>query len=292
MSLGGGWGFNFNIPGRGDWTDRLETEEKIADFFTRYWELVLAGIVLLVILGIVFFVLKLISRAGIIKTLSKIEKNEKGNFREGFGEGKKYFWKLFGLNLILGFLAAGIFVILFVPVMFLFYLKSLALGIIASFLAILIFIPLLILVSFLAKYASFYAILSDLGITMSIERGYQLFVDNIFSSIIMALIFIPVSIALSLAVLISIVLIGLIFLIPGIIFYLALSYSGVYAISAIGLFCVLAWIFLLGSVYQTFYQAAWFLFFKEIASVKEDPIAETETEKEITEKIIPSPEEA
>lgn len=292
LSLGGGWGFNFNIPGRGGWADRLETKEKIADLFARYREFVLAGIVLWVILGIIFFVLKLISHAGIIKTLSKIDRNEKGNFREGFREGKKYFWRLLGLNLIIGFLAAGIFIILFVPVMFLFYLGSWALGIVALLFAISIFIPLIILASFLAKYAYFYIVLSDLKIFPSIERSYQIFRGNILSSIIMALIFIPVSIALSLTILISIVLIGLVFLIPGIISYLTLSYSGVYAISAIGLFCVLAWIFLLGSVYQTFYQTAWFLFFKEIASVKEELIKETEKEKEVAEKIIPSPEEA
>ncbi|MDO8529189.1 MAG: hypothetical protein Q7S18_00795 [bacterium] len=292
LSLGSGLVFNFNIPGRGDWSKQPGIEGKITDFFARYWGFVLAGIILLVILGIAFFIFRLISQAGIIKTLSKIDKNEKGNFREGFREGKRYFWKLLGLNLIIGFLTAGIFIILFVPVMFLFYLGSWVFGIVALMLAILIFVPLIILASFLGKYACFYIILSDLKILPSIEKSYQIFRGNIFPSIIMALIFIPVSIILSLAILISLVLIGIIFLIPGIIFYLVLSYSGVYFILAIVLLVILILILLAGSVYQVFYQATWFLFFKEIASVKEDPIAETEKEKEVAEKIIPSPEEA
>ena len=89
-----------------------------------------------------FFIFKIIAQAGLIKTLEKIEKSEEGNFKLGFKEGKKYFWKIFLIGLILGMMVFILLVILALPVGLLFYFKALLPGILATILAIAIFIPL------------------------------------------------------------------------------------------------------------------------------------------------------
>lgn len=292
LSLGGGSSFSFNVPGNNDWEKQLGEKGDLAnDFFAQHWQIFIAGAVLLVLLIAAFVVLRIIAQAGLVKTLNRIENNEKGNFKEGFGEGKKYFWKLLKVGLILGFLMICLIVVLSLPVIFLFYLEAVFSGILATFLAVLIFIPLVIVSSFLGKYAFFYITLSDLGIRSSFERSYYLFRKNIIQSIIMSLLFIPVSIFLTFIFLTVFFLIGIFFLIIGIILYLAISKIGIVIAISAGLIVFLASLIFLTSVYQVFYQTVWFLFFKEIASVKMEEEVK-ETVKEIIEKQMPASEEA
>ena len=291
LVLGGGFNFDFpkNFSG-GEKVDKLS--DSIANFLSSHEDFVLAVIFILLFLWLAFVALGIISRAGLLKTLDKIEKNKEGNFKIGFGEGKKYFRKLFGTGLVLGFSVFVLAFVLSVPVFLLFFMKLIIPGIIAAVLAVVIFIPLMILVCFLGKYTVFYIVLSDLGIRSSLENGYQLFRKNIFSSIIMALFFIPINIVLFFAAVIILIIVGIIFLIIGLALYAILSNVGVVVAVILGLLILLVSFICMGSVYQVFCQTAWFLFFKEIAAVKEDEIEEIIAEKEIVEKVLPSPEEA
>ena len=289
LALGGGASFNF--PGNSEWNNKIgENEDKVASFINQHWQIIIVAIVLAVILGLALFVLSLISKAGLIKTLDKIEKNLSGNFKEGFREGKKYFWKILAVGLILGIFIFALLVVLSFPVIFLFYVKSVVLGILFAFLAVVIFIPLVILASFIGKYSIFYLVLSDLGIKASIENGYQVFKKNILASVIMALFFIPINIILFVLAVIAFLIVGLIFLPIGIMLYLVLAKIGVIMAVSLGGFIFIIFLILANSVFQVFYQTVWFLFFKEIASVKMEEKVE-ENVVEIVEKNIPTPEE-
>lgn len=291
LFLGGGCSFNF-LGNFNEGEKKNEIPASVANFFVDHWVVVLIVIATIIFLIVVFVFLGIIAKAGIFKILYKIEKKEKGSFKNGFKEGRKYFWKLLGINLILGSFVFLLTFVLFVPVALLFYLKSVVFGIFAAFLAIFIFIPLLVLVCFLEKYANFYLVLSDLGIKYSLENGYHLFRKNIFPSIIMALFFIPINIVLFFAIILSIISVGIIFLIIGFVLYAIFSNIGLIVTVVFGLLILLTLIVFSGSIYQVFCQTSWFLFFKEIASVKEDKIEETVVENKIIEKSLPTPEEA
>jgi hypothetical protein len=292
LSLGGSGNFNFNFPQNDDWKKQAGNGgEAVASFLSRHSELFIVIILIAIILGIALIVLKIISQAGLIKTLNKIETTKEKSFRKGFREGKKYFWKLLSIGLILGFLILALVFVLAVPVVFLFYLHAIIFGVLAALLAIAIFIPLVIIASFIGKYAGFYIILSDLGIGASIERGYQIFRKNIRTSIIMALFFIPISMALAFAIFFIILIIGLIFLAIGALLYLIFSKIGIAVAVISGIMVLLASIILLSSVYQVFYQTTWLLFFKEIASVKEEKKV-AEALSSVVDKSVASPEKA
>jgi len=290
LVLGGRISFNF--PGNNEWSKRVgENGSQFENFISRHWQSMVAIIIVAVIIGLVLFVLSLISKAGLIKTLDKIEKNLTGNFKEGFREGKKYFWKLLALLIILGFLIFFLIFLLVVPVAVLFSLGSPIFGILAAILAILISIPIIILASFIGKYASFYIILSDLGIKASIENGYQVFRKNILASIIMALFFIPISITLFVLVITVLLAVGFVFLLAGVALYLMLAKIGIIIAVSLGSFIFIVFLILVNSIFQVFCQTIWFLFFREIASVKEEEKVE-ENAVEIAQKNVPAPEEA
>ena len=106
----------------------------------------------------------------------------------------------------------------------------------------------------------------------------------------MALLFIPIVIALLLGTLFIIFFLAVIFFVIGIIAYLIFSKIGAATVLALAIIFFLLLFIAVRSVYETFYQAAWVLFFYEIARPK---VAETVTEivPEIKPETAPDPAE-
>lgn len=288
MALGGG--LNFNFPGDGNWDKKIEEKGYLIEkFFNQNWQIIVFSVTLFVV---IFFVLRIISQAGLIKTLNRIENNQEGSFKIGFGEGRKYFWKMFFSGLVLVLSVFVLFVILAVPVAFLFYLESLIFGILVGILAVVILTPFIIISSYIGKYACFYIVLSDLGVRSALENGYQIFRKNIFPSIIMALFFVPINIILFLLVIFFACIVGIIFLVIGLVLGAIVSKAAGILIAVIsGIAVFVASLFFVNSLYQVVCQTIWFLFFKEIASVKKEE-GILETEQEIIKESLPNPEEA
>lgn len=121
IALGGGGGFNFQLPinNNGSWEKKTEaSKEEILGFINNYFEWIAAGLVILAVIMIILLVLRIISQAAIIKSVDGIKRGEKSGFSIGFKKGRKYFWKLLMIDLIFGFLVMGILIAFFLPVVF------------------------------------------------------------------------------------------------------------------------------------------------------------------------------
>lgn len=264
-----------------------ETKQQVIDFFTANATWIIAGVSILAVICLVFLVLGIIARGGLIKSVGKISKGETADFKTGFREGKKYFWKLLAIGFIIGIFMAALMMILFIPIAFLFYGKAYILGGILSVGALAILIPIIILANFSKTYCYIYAVLGDIPFWLAIENGYLLFRKNLASSIIMSLVLMLAGIILGIAILIVLIPLVIIFLIIGGILYLFLKNIGLAIAGALGGIALLAIILFLQSIFQTFIQTSWILFFKEIASPKIP-----ETIPEIAPEKIPSPSAA
>jgi hypothetical protein len=260
-----------------------EKEEKIfnalAGYFDRYQELIISLLIVLLLISISLVILKIICRAGLIKSVAEIEKGKIGSFKTGFKEGKKYFWKLLGTDFIVGFFFIIILIVLFSPIAFLIYLKSYWLALVLGILATIIIIALAILVAFLKEYACIYLVLSDISIRSALESGYQLFLKNFWPSIIFSIIFIPIALVLGLGILMTLIILAVIFGIIGVIFYLILAKIGAVIIAVLGILFFLILTLVLQSIFETFKQASWVLFFHEIATVKKEETIQEEVAK-------------
>lgn len=270
IALGGGGGFNFQLPlNEEEWSGEMEAgKEEILSFVNNYFEWIIGGLIAVFFIAIIFMVLRIISRAAIIKSTDDVQKGEASSFSIGFKKGRQYFWKLFVINIIFGFLFLGLIIILFLPVIFLFHMKSYIAAILLAILAFFILVPLVILFAFLKKYAYFYLVLTKIGTRRSIESAYQVFRKNILVSLIMALVLMAVGIIAGLAVFIIVFLLAIPFLFVGLIFYLIFSKLGIFIIAALGALTFILIIFLFISIREAFFQTAWVLFFKEIAGIK------------------------
>ena len=142
---------------------------------------VLALIVLAILLGT-------IGRVGLIRGTMKAEQGaERLTFGELWGDGLKYFWRVFGLNLLVG-------VTIFVAVLVVFIFGAILTGItFGMFLFCLIpliclFIPVMWAVSVVIEQANIALVVENLGITDAINHGWRVVRDNIGTMIVMSLI--------------------------------------------------------------------------------------------------------
>jgi len=286
MAFSGGFGSNFsssNWKGNNGSGWEENVKQKISDWVALYWEWIILGLILLVLLMMVFLILNVWGRGALVATLGKITAKEPAKeplkFKEGIKEGKKFFWKILGLNLFLSGTCIATLVILGTPIAILFYLKAYFVGALLAFGGLLIFILLIILFSYLQKFGVIYLVLGKVSFWSALENAYWLFRRNLLPSIIMGVIFIPLGFLAGLTAIIFILTILLIFLIPGLLAYFLMGQWAIIVLSVLGILILLVGILAINSVYAVFAQAVWILFFRQIALPKEEEkVAEIATE--------------
>ena len=80
--------------------------EQAGEFFQEYMLIIIAVCVLLLILSFVFYALGMMGRIGILKGVYKVEEGATSLiFAELWSESMPYFWRFFGLNFLVGFVA-------------------------------------------------------------------------------------------------------------------------------------------------------------------------------------------
>ena len=139
---------------------------------------VLAMIVLAILLGTV-------GRVGLIRGTMKAEQGaEHLSFGELWGDGLKYFWRVFGLNLLVG---VTIFIAIMAVIMIMIIPTVFTLGLCLIPLMCL-FIPVMWAVSVVIEQANIALVVENLGITEAISHGWRVVRNNIGNLIVMSLI--------------------------------------------------------------------------------------------------------
>jgi hypothetical protein len=255
-------------------------EQRISDYAANHGSLVVFGILLALVVCIIFLVMRILSRGALIEGISKSAKSEKGSFIQGIKNSKKYFWRIFLISFFVQIAVAAIAILIATPVVFLFMNKAYVLGALLTLVGILIIVPLFILAFFLEKYGFIYVVSGGISAVDAIENSYTLFRKNMGSSIIMALIFLPIAILLGLVLIMLFLFLAIIFFIIGLIFFFIFSKIGAVIIAALAAIIIIFLFLGVRSVYETFHQAVWVFFFHKIASPKvEEKITETAAEE-------------
>lgn len=277
LFVGSGGGMSFSLPsdfqkkaGDNPWSNN------IASFAEAHLSLIIGVLAIIFVLAIILGILKILSFGGLIRAFLDIEKQKTKTFRESLREGKLFFWRILGIRALLFFSVLALLVVLSLPVIFLFLMKSFILGGLATLLAILILVPALISLSFISRYSNLYVVTSDLSVRDALEQGSKIFSKNIWSGIIMAFLFFPIGIAAGIALIVPAAIIVAAGFALGYILDLAFSAIGIWIATIIAGLLLLGLILLFRSVLGVFYNAAWFLFFQSIAKVKKEEVVITE----------------
>ena len=277
ISLGSGMSNASWNPGG----DSAKSEMQMTDFinFIKNHPHIFAGIIFAIIfLAIILLILRIISSAGIIKAASNIAVYGQSTIRGIFSETKKYFWPLIIIEVAVGLAVFTIIFIMFMPIVYLFLLKSYALGAALLISAILISIPLVILACYIRKYAFFYIIIGNIKMKMAFESAYVLFRKNIKESLLMGIIAIAINVAIIIPVFIFLLAFILLCAPFGLAAYLVFAKTGAFIVLIVGVIFGIIIFLIFFSGYATFIQTAWVLFFQQISLEKKD-------EKKVIEKI-------
>ena len=146
--------------------------------------IVLAALVL-VVLAIFFGT---IGRIGVIRGTYDVEQGvARLSFSDLFDDTLPFFWRVFGLNLLVG-IAGFIVVILLIFIFGLFTIFTLGIGLLCLIPLICLLVPLGWLVGVIVEQAIIAMVVENLGLSDGVRRGWEVFKNNFGSMIVMALI--------------------------------------------------------------------------------------------------------
>lgn len=219
--------------------------------------------VLIFISFIIIFLITL--KSGLVKETEEIVQNEKADLKRGLKTGKKVFWRIFSLEIILSFLSYFVYFSLSKPLNLLYSQKAWLPFISLLIFAAAIFIPFFFLAAFIQIFAFREIIFNNNSLFKSIFLAYNLFSDEWKKSSKALIIFLAFSFAA--AFIVSIILI--MFLIPLIIIsfaiYILLSKTPAASIGFVltGSIVLAALIFI-GNIFIVFRETFWTIFYKKI----------------------------
>ncbi|MEN8172810.1 MAG: hypothetical protein ABFS03_08000 [Chloroflexota bacterium] len=240
------------------------------------------------IIGLIFNALSTIGRVGIIQGTVEAEGGvDRLSFGDLFTSGKPFFWRVFGLNLLIGIALLIAFLIIIIPAIGITAL-TLGIGLICLIPLICILIPLSWMVSVIIEQANIALVVEDLGMMPALQRGWAVFRENLGSMIIMGLILGVLSFVISLIFALPILLIifPVVFGIAGGAITDAEAFvGGGFAVAALCFMAYLPFLIVLGGILRSYINTAWTLTYLELtteaAPESDDASLLTETAEEI-----------
>lgn len=184
----GGGGNSGSQTGSGDVPfsegDAEQAMQQFGQFIEQYLWVIVAGVVVIILLSIIFYALGMMGRIGLIKGTYKAENGvESLVFGEIWSESMPYFWRIFGLNFLIGLA----FLIIFVPLI-LFGVITAGIGFLCIIPLLCVLVPLSWVVALILEQAQAAIVLEDLGMLDGLKRGWQIVKSNVGPIIVMALI--------------------------------------------------------------------------------------------------------
>ena len=169
-------------PFSGDKIERVMNQ--VGNFLENNWWIIIAVIVGIFLLSFVFYFLGMMGRIALIKGVAQADKDtESLSFGELWAESMPFFWRVFGLNFLIGLA----FLVLFIPLV-LFGIVTAGIGFLCLIPLLCIMVPLSWVVMAIIEQAQNAIVLEDLNMLDGFKRGWEIVKANAVPIIIMMLI--------------------------------------------------------------------------------------------------------
>jgi len=277
---------DFNLGGEGsnqlpDFFRRFENmqpQQAVEQFLDQYTAVIAVVIALLCALWLLFFFLGMMGKIGLIKGASKANDGaEHLSFGELWTEGGAYFWRMFGLNLLVGLPFFLVFVILIAGLGFAglatFQTGAQGAGMVAAlvgmlgiFFAVMCVISLVsLVVGMIVEQAQNAVVLEDLGVLEGLNRGWKVFASGWLTIVVLAVIMALLSGVIGLLIALPLVAI----LIPAGIGLAAAGTDNLVIPLVIGGGCFLVYmpvLLVLSGILQAYTQSVWTLAYRRLTA--------------------------
>ena len=169
-------------PFSGDKIERVMNQ--VGTFLENNWWIIIAVIVGIFLLSFVFYFLGMMGRIALIRGVAQADKDaESLSFGELWAESMPLFWRVFGLNFLIGLA----FLVLFIPLV-LFGIVTAGIGFLCLIPLLCIMVPLSWVVMAIIEQAQNAIVLEDLNMLDGFKRGWEIVKANAVPIIIMMLI--------------------------------------------------------------------------------------------------------
>jgi len=237
--------------------------------------LIVTGIVVgLIVLAVIVY-LSTCANAGLIVAVDKIESTgEKIGFKKSFAEGSRYFWRLFGLALIVLLVVFGGIVIVSVPLMVLMIMegnKALAMIPVTIIVGLVVLVAVIYL-SLLMQLVLRLIVLGNKKILASIREAHSIFKRNWKNYLLGLLVIFGIGLAVSLVFMIAILVAA------GILFAIGFGLYKILGLISAVVFAVVASVALLvvlvvaRGILTAFQSTYWTLFYRGIIWLENNKI--------------------
>ena len=169
-------------PFSGDKIERVMNQ--VGNFLENNWWIIVAVVVGIILLSFVFYFLGMMGRVALIRGVAQADKDaESLSFGELWAESMPFFWRVFGLNFLIGLA----FLVLFIPLV-LFGIVTAGIGFLCLIPLLCIMVPLSWVVMAIIEQAQNAIVLEDLNMLDGFKRGWEIVKANAVPIIIMMLI--------------------------------------------------------------------------------------------------------
>lgn len=181
----GGGGGDRNFQNQDDPFSQLDpTFQQFGQFIEENMWIIIVFVLVILLISILFYSLGIMGRIGLIKGVYKVENGaETLTFPELWSESMPYFWRIFGINFLIGL---AVFIII-VPLVLLGVVTA-GIGFVCLLPLICILVPISWVVSIILEQAQPAIIIEDLGMIDGFKRGWEIVKTNALNFFILALI--------------------------------------------------------------------------------------------------------
>ncbi len=264
----------FSVPGPGgsfNWRERppANLQERANELLVQYWGLLIVLLALIFLAIVVFTVLSVVANGALIRAAADIDDERETSFSLSLKAGAHYFFRLFGLSLLLMLVVGLPVLIIFGTTLWAFIAGQTALAVllgILSLLTVLVLLPLSILLSVLVLFGSRAIVLEDRRIFDAIKSAWRLIMGNLGTAFLVWLISILLSVAFGILAFVALLLLAIPLVVAGVIVFmgeLTLGGVGVFAFLALSVLAVLLFFI---SGFRAFQSTYWTLAFKRLTA--------------------------
>ncbi len=157
---------------------------QVGTFFEQNWWVIIVIALVIILLSLVSYFLGMMGRIGLIRGVAQADKDvETLAFAELWAESMPFFWRIFGLNFLIGLA----FFIIFIPLI-LFGIITAGIGFLCIIPLVCVMVPVSWVVMAIVEQAQNAIVLEDLTMLDGFKRGWEIVKANAVPVVIMMLI--------------------------------------------------------------------------------------------------------
>ena len=258
---------NSNSWETGTWSKEFTN---FGNWIEQYWWILIMLIIMLATLALIMLIMNNLAISGMYYGAKQTRLNKKVGFIEMIKVGLEYFWKIIGLNLLVGISVT----FAFFGVILSFSLMAISIvGLLLAAPGFILFmigsVPFIIAMGLVMIFAIQYIVFEKQGIIEALKSGWLLLYNNIADSILMYLIVMLCGFGFVLVTLLITIIIALPFVLAGLATYFGTENITITVIVGLigGFALLIVWAFMKG-VFNTFIYHTWHQVFAQLTGQK------------------------